>query len=276
MDKDNTIVFMYDFDETLAPNYMQDYDLIPDLGYTPKEFWTEVNKYGEEKNIDSVCAYLYFCAEKAKEKGIKLSYERLYEYGTKLKFFNGVETWFDRINAYGKDLGLNIEHYIISSGMLEMIEGTSIAKHFKAIFACKYIFNENGEPVWVGNAVNYTNKTQYIFKIRKHDIDNINDSKIVNSRIPQDKKIPFLNMVYFGDGFTDIPCMTVVKEKGGNSVCVYKPNSEKSRNTADKLYCEDRVQLVCPTDYSENSELDTKIKNLLKFLSNKILQKTHE
>ncbi|MBQ7308062.1 MAG: haloacid dehalogenase-like hydrolase, partial [Clostridia bacterium] len=187
-----------------------------------------------------------------------------------------VETWFDRINAYGKELGLNVEHYIISSGMAEMIEGTAIAKNFKAIFACKYIYNEKNEPIWVGNAVNYTNKTQYIFKIRKHDIENLNDSKVVNSRIPREKKIPFSNMVYFGDGFTDIPCMTVIKEKGGNSVCVYKPNVEKSIATAKKLYCEDRVQYIAPTDYSENSELDLKIKDILRNLSNKLIQKIQD
>ena len=276
MNKDRTIAFMYDFDETLAPNYMQDYELIPDLGYTPGEFWSAVNEYGKAKNIDSVCAYLYFCVLKAKEKGINLSYDKLYEYGTKLNFFKGVETWFERINEYGKSLGLNIEHYIISSGMIEMIEGTKIAKHFKRIFACQYVYNEKDEPIWVGNAVNYTNKTQYLFKIRKHDIENINDSKIVNSRIPESDKIPFGNMVYFGDGFTDIPCMTVVKEKGGHSVCVYKPELEKSRMTAEKLYNEDRVQFVCPSDYTEGSELDTKIKDLLKYLSSKINQGTHD
>lgn len=276
MNKDNTVAFMYDFDETLAPNYMQDYNLIPDLGYEPGEFWGAVNEYGKERNIDSVCAYLYFCVEKAKEKGIVLSYDKLYEYGTKLHFFKGVETWFDRINAYGKELGLNIEHYIISSGMIEMIKGTSIAKYFKEIFACKYIFNEKGEPIWVGNAVNYTNKTQYLFKIRKHDTTNINDSKVVNSRIPENEKIPFSNMVYFGDGFTDIPCMTVVKEKGGHSVCVYRPEKEKSRTTADKLYNEDRVQFIAPSDYSEGSELDQKIKATLKHLSLELIQKAHE
>ena len=276
MNKDNTVAFMYDFDETLAPNYMQDYDLIPDLGYEPGEFWGAVNEYGKSKNIDSVCAYLYFCVEKAKEKGITLSYDKLYDYGTKLNFYKGVETWFDRINAYGKELGLNIEHYIISSGMIEMIKGTKIAKYFKEIFACKYIFNEKGEPIWVGNAVNYTNKTQYLFKIRKHDTTNINDSKIVNSRIPENEKIPFSNMVYFGDGFTDIPCMTVVKEKGGHSVCIYRPEKEKSRLTAEKLYNEDRVQFIAPSDYSEGSELDEKIKATLKHLSLELIQKAHE
>ena len=277
MNKSKTVVFMYDFDETLAPHYMQDYDLIPDLGYnSPSDFWREVNEYGERENIDSVCAYLHFCVEKAKEKGIKLSHDKLYEYGTKLNFYKGVDTWFDRINSYGKELGLNIEHYIISSGMVEMIEGTSIAKHFKSIFACKYVFDKDGYPVWVGNAVNYTNKTQYLFKIRKHDIQNINDSRIVNSRIPEYEKIPFSNMVYFGDGFTDIPCMTVVKDKGGHSVCVYRAESEKSRKTAEKLFNEDRVQYICPTDYSESSELDLKIKDLLKTISNKVNQTVHE
>lgn len=272
MNNNKTIAFMYDFDETLAPNYMQDKDLIPDLGYKPSEFWDEVNEYGEKHNMDSVLAYLYFCLEVAKKKNIDLTYDKLKEYGSKLVFFKGLDTWFERINQYGSELGLNVEHYIISSGMVEMIEGTSIAKYCKKIFGCQYLYDENNRPIWPSQTVNYTTKTQYIFRIRKNDLDNLNSSKQVNSLMPREQKLPYENMVYFGDGFTDIPCMKLIRVKGGHSVCVYSENNEKSKRTANTLLREERVDFIAPTDYSEGSELDIKIKRLLAYLSSTILQ----
>lgn len=274
MNKDTTIAFMYDFDETLAPNYMQDKDFIPDLGYAPGDFWDAVNDYGKKMNMDSVLAYLYFCIEEAEKKGLDLTYEKLKEYGSKLIFFEGVETWFDRINKYGAELGLNIEHYVISSGMVEMIEGTCIADKFKKIFGCKYLYDNNGKPIWASQAVNYTTKTQYIFRIRKHDIDDLNSSKQVNSLIPKEQKLPYENMVYFGDGFTDIPCMKLIKVKGGHSICVYRETLEKAKKTATTLLQEERVDFIAPSNYSEGSELDKKVKSLLAYLASTINQKT--
>lgn len=269
----NTIAFMYDYDETLSHGYMQDHSLIPMLGYEVDEFWREINEFGKRMNMDNVLAYLYKILEIANKRNISITKQRMFELGKGIRYFEGVTTWFDRINEFGASLGLNIEHYIISSGMKEIIEGTEIADKFKNIFACSYVYDENGKPIWPCIAINYTNKTQYLFRIRKNQMEDLNSSR-VNEYIEEIDKLPYKNMFYFGDGMTDVPCMKLLKTKGGNSFAVYDPSSEKAKQTSEKLFKDKRVDYKVKADYTEGSDLDKIVKSLLIKLSeeNKIAQ----
>lgn len=269
----NTIAFMYDYDETLSHGYMQDHSLIPMLGYEVDEFWREINEFGKRMNMDNVLAYLYKILEIANKRNISITKQRMFELGKGIRYFEGVTTWFDRINEFGESLGLNIEHYIISSGMKEIIEGTEIADKFKNIFACSYVYDENGKPIWPCIAINYTNKTQYLFRIRKNQMEDLNSSR-VNEYIEEIDKLPYKNMFYFGDGMTDVPCMKLLKTKGGNSFAVYDPSSEKAKQTSEKLFKDKRVDYKVKADYTEGSDLDKIVKSLLIKLSeeNKIAQ----
>jgi hypothetical protein len=270
----NVVAFMYDFDETLCRGYMQDRTLIPMFDLGVNEFWKEVNAFGKKNNMDNVLAYLYKILEHANKKNISLSKNSLLELGKDMEYFEGVLDWFDRINAFAATLGIKIEHYIISSGMLEIIQGTAIANKFKKIFACSYVYDENDKPIWPCIAVNYTNKTQYLFRIRKNQMDDLNNSAGVNAYVQEEQKMPYKNMFYFGDGLTDVPCMKLLKSKGGNSFCVYDPNSEHAKQTGKTLLKDGRVDYVVPADYRENSMLDKIVKSLLVRLAeeNKIAQ----
>lgn len=265
--KKNIVAFMYDFDETLSHGYMQDHSLIPLLGYNAEEFWKSVNEFGSKNNMDNVLAYMFRIVEEAKKKNVDISKEKMFELAKGIRYFDGVVEWFDRINAYAEKLGIEIEHYIISSGMKEIIEGTEIANKFRKIFACSYVYDENGVPTWPCLAVNYTNKTQYLFRIRKNQMDDLNNTIGVNEYVEEENKLPYKRMFYFGDGMTDIPCMKLLKQKGGHSFAVFSPEVERAKNTAEKLFKEGRVNYFAPADYSDGSKLDSIIKSLLTKIS---------
>ena len=207
-----TIAIMYDFDKTLCTTDMQEYDFIKNLGMTPTEFWGECGKLTKKNEMDKILAYMYVMLKMCKDKNIPLTSEYLNNCGKNVVLYKGVSTWFDRIDEYADKIGVNVEHYIISSGITEIIEGTSIAKHFKHIYGCKFIYNEFGEAIWPGLAINFTLKTQYIFRIAKGVLDVRDDDNLNNHQ--NNKKIPFENMIYIGDGLTDVPCMKLLKDKG--------------------------------------------------------------
>jgi hypothetical protein len=191
--------------------------------------------------------------DEARKAGIKLRREDFKKFGESVELFKGVQEWFGLINAYGKSKGVKVEHYINSSGLAEMIEGTSIAKEFKKIFACSFLYNKEGEAEWPGVAVDYTAKTQFLFKINK-GILSIRDNKKVNGSQADDaKRIPFPHMIYLGDGETDVPCMKIVKMFGGNSIAVYNPEIKKKVNVAKKLLRQHRVNFITPADYTKDS-----------------------
>ena len=253
MKKRPVVAILYDFDKTLCSEDMQNYTFIPDLDMTPSEFWGETSKFGQKENMEKILAYLYMMVVKAKEKGIPFTKEYLRSLGTNIKYYKGVTTWFKRINDYGASLGLDVQHYIISSGVKDIIEGSEIAKEFKAIYACEYMFDKNGDAVWPKVAINYTMKTQYVFRISK-GIDRQDDDDIVNSKVSEeDRKVLYRNMIYLGDGITDVPCMRLVKDKNGKSIAVY-PRGKKEK-VADLLRHE-RVNYRALADYSENSEIE--------------------
>lgn len=261
MAKNNKVALIYDFDETLSTSYMQDYILIPALGEKPETFWPKANQWSRDHCADQITGTMYYIQQAAKEKGIKLTKDFLCNSAKSITYFAGVETWFDRINEYGKSLGLNIEHYIISSGFEEMISGTSIRKHFKDVFGCSYVFDDEGLPIWPARVVNYSGKTQFIAKINK-GLGKTED-RAVNEYMPDEQRpIPYKQMIYFGDGMTDIPSMKIVKNNGGTSIAVYRPKS-KHRQYAIQLLADNRVNFALPADYREDSELDNVVKTLL-------------
>lgn len=263
--KNTVVALVYDFDQTLSTTYMQDYVLIPELGMTPKAFWKVANQWSVDNCADQITGSMYYFMKTAKEKGIKLTKENFHYCGTLVKYYKGVETWFDRINEYGKKLGLKVEHYIISSGYEEILYGTSICKYFKDVFGCSYAFGEDGTPVWPARVVNYSTKVQYITKINK-GLGKLED-KLVNEYMEDSKRrVPFPRIIYFGDGMTDIPTMKLVKSRGGNAIAVYKPKSDQKK-TAVKLLKDDRVNFALPADYSEGTAIDTVVKTILEKLA---------
>ncbi|MBR3891542.1 MAG: haloacid dehalogenase-like hydrolase [Bacilli bacterium] len=264
MNNEKKVAIMYDFDDTLAPGNMQEYAFIPNLEIDAGEFWDHCSVLAKEHNMDSVLAYMYMMVNLAKQKNLKITKSEFYKQGEIITFFNGVETWFKRINDYGRSLGLEVEHYVISCGLKEIIEGTKIAKEFKRIFACGFAYDEKETPFWPNHAINYTSKTQYIYRIRKQQLDNLYDSYELNEYInDRSLLIPHSNMIYVGDGETDVPCMKIVKNEGGHSISVYNPNKEKKIKIANKLYKDNRVNFIAPADYSENSKMEKIVKSIL-------------
>lgn len=267
------VAIMYDFDETLAPGNMQDYAFIPNLKISPNEFWRETSRFSKKHNMDSILAYMYMSIKMVKEKKIKINKDEFYKQGKAISFFEGVQGWFHRINEYARSLDLEVEHYIISCGLKEILEGTEIAKEFKRIFACSFAYDENNEPIWASQAINYTSKTQYIYRVRKDKLDNLYDPHELNQYVEdRSSLLPYTNMIYIGDGETDVPCMKMVKTYGGHSICVYNPNSNKKKVIANKLFNDGRVNFIAPADYKEDSKIDCIIKDLLKkvAINNKI------
>ncbi len=256
------IALMYDFDRTLALEDMQNFSFIPKLGYTPEEFWAKTEEFCKKYDMDKILGYLYMMIHCCKEKGIKLDRIFLHECGKNIKFFDGVTTWFNRINEYASQKGLICEHYLITSGNKEIVEGCPIFKDFKQVFGCEYLYNENEDAFWPRTIVNYTLKTQYIFRISKGVI-NTNDDKEVNEKTPN-RRIIYQNMIYLGDGLTDVPCMILVKENGGTSIAVYPKGSQ---DKVAHLFEDGRVNYICKADYSSNSELEKVVKLIIDGIS---------
>lgn len=262
----NTVAIMYDFDFTLAPGFIQEHKLLKHFNIENNEFWKKSNQIITDYKMDDVLAYMYLIVKSAKENKIKLTRNFLQSCGEGCTYYNGVENWFDRINAYGKKLGLNVEHYIISSATQEVLEGTSIAKHFKKIYGSSFSYDEKGEAFWPGKMIDYTLKTQYIFRIKKGKLDQFNREDSINYKLPTKKTLPYSNMLFLGDGQTDIPSMKIIKDKGGTSFCIYEEN-EKSKATAKRIFKDERVNFIAPADYSENSKIDKLVKSQLEIIS---------
>ena len=263
MNEKITVALIYDFDGTLAPGNMQEYAFIPAVGKSNMEFWHEANTLAEEQDADQVLTYMARMIQAAQSKGLSLRREAFRESGRNVKFYAGVEEWFQRINRYGEERGINILHYVNSSGLKEIIEGTAIAHEFKNIYACSFLYNVDGIAYWPAVAVNYTNKTQFIFKINK-GVESVFDTKDVNRFMEESKRpVPFSRMIYFGDGTTDIPCMKLVKNFGGHSIAVFNPEEEGQRTALNDLIRDNRVNHVCAADYSAGSEIDTVVKTII-------------
>ena len=258
-----TVALIYDFDGTLSPGNMQEYDFIPAVGSKSSEFWSASSQLARDQDADPILTYMAKMIQEARSRGVSLKRSSFQESGRKIELFPGVREWFGRINAYGAEKGIKVVHYINSSGIKEMIEGTPIAKEFKKIYACSFLYDVDGVAYWPAVAVNYTNKTQFIFKINK-GVEPVWDAKAVNQYIDESKRpVPFRHMIYFGDGTTDIPCMRLVKSSGGYSIAVYDPARDEGRGESDRLIRENRVNFVSPADYTEGRELDRIVKTVI-------------
>lgn len=254
------VAIMYDFDKTLCTKDMQDYSFIPSLGMTESEFWSFANELGTNEHMDSVLAYMYAMVKMSKDKNIPLLRQKLVDMGRNVELFCGVENWFERISDFGSEQGVQVEHYVISSGMKEIIEGTSISKYFKSIFACEFLYDENGNGIWPKTDVNYTNKTQFVYRINKGVLDVANDNDLNRSMPDDSKRVPFCNMIYIGDGLSDVPCMKMMKAYGGYSIAVYQRRDSK----VEDLLRNDRVDYIYPADYREGTGLDSTVKNIIR------------
>ena len=253
MKKQPIAALIYDFDGTLSPGNMQEFGFIQAVGKTPEQFWTMSDTLATGQDASNVLAYMKMMFDEARKNGISLRRESFRDFGADIELFEGVREWFQAVNRYGREHGVIVEHYINSSGLKEIIEGSPIAHEFKHVFAGSFMYDENGDAQWPGMAVDYTAKTQFLFKISK-GIFSSRDNKMVNESMADDKKrIPFNHMIYFGDGDTDVPCMKIVNMFGGHSIAVYDPANERKRKTAEKLKRQGRVNFNTPANYTVDS-----------------------
>ena len=255
------IALLYDFDKTLCTTDMQNYAFIPALGMTPPEFWKIANDFGRENHMDGLLAYMYTMIEECRKRDIRLDREFLIRCGRAVELFPGVREWFGRINEFGAALGVEIEHYVLSSGLAEIIEGSGIRHEFKKVYACEFLYNDRGLASWPKLDVNFTNKTQFIYRINKGVLD-VSDDRRLNSSMPDDsRRVPFTNMIYIGDGLSDVPCMKMTRAYGGQAIAVYQ---DSNRQAVEELLHRSRVDFIFPADYREGTGLDKTVKNIIR------------
>lgn len=267
------LAICYDFDKTLSPENMQESDYIPSIKYEAEVFWQEVNEIAKTNDMDQNLAYMYLMADKSRGK-VVFNREKLVNAGRSVKLFPGVDSWFERINEYGKAHDIKVEHYVISCGLKEMIEGTSIATQFERIYASSFFYDKDGVAIWPAQVVNYTNKTQFLFRIEKGVLD-VNDQKVNDYFKPDKYRVPFRNMVYIGDSDTDIPCMKLVNSNGGHSIGVYDSET-RDKSKVFRMLEENRIRYFMPADYREGSQLENLLKEIIdRTATNEVLERQH-
>ncbi|MBE7041506.1 MAG: haloacid dehalogenase-like hydrolase [Ruminococcaceae bacterium] len=270
------LAICYDFDKTLSPNDMQAQGYIQSVYDGEVDaFWKECDSLAKQHEMDGNLAYMYKMIAEAHGR-IVFTKQKLEEYGARVALFPGVEEWFDRMKQFGKQHGVIVEHYIISSGLKEMIEGTSVAKSgaFERVYASSFMFDDKGVAIWPAQVINYTNKTQFLFRIEKGVLD-VNDSGVNEYFAPEDIRVPFRNIVYIGDSATDIPCMKLVNVNGGHSIGVYD-NNTLDKSKVCKMLSENRIKYFAPADYTEGSKLDDLVKAIIiRTASNETLENIH-
>jgi len=258
------VAIMYDFDKTLCTKDMQEFSFIPEyLGMESKDFWMEVEAFTQKEEMDPILSYMQVMIKKSEELKKPIKREELVSMGKAIQFFSGMDTWFQRLNQYADHLGIILEHYVISSGLKEIIEGTSIYPYFKRVYACEFLYNERGNAYWPKLSVNYTAKTQFLFRINKGSLEISNDKDVNVYVKDEDRRVPFENMIYIGDGLTDIPCMKLVKTYGGHSIVVY---TDSSFQIAKQLHDDNRVNFITKADYQENSKMEEICKSILRMV----------
>ena len=263
---------IYDFDGTLAAGNIQENSFLPALGISKDEFWANVLAARQKHDADEILCYMWKMLERARERGIAVTRDELRRHGERARLFPGLDTWFQRTGDYASERGLTLEHYIISSGTEEMILGCRIAPLFTRVFASRFVYDESGVAIWPALAINYTNKTQFLFRINK-GIFSSWDNDAINRWIPLDERpVPFQRMVFIGDGDTDIPCMKMTRHQGGHAIAVYdeerwRSGTEQEQRSAwqrtGSLISEDRVDFVAPADYRDGSLLSITVQGIL-------------
>ena len=255
------IALLYDFDKTLCTTDMEDYTFIPALGMTPREFWGIANGFGQENRMDALLAYMYTMIAECKKRNIRMDRDYLVQCGKAMELFPGVRDWFSRINAFGESLGVQVEHYVLSSGLKEIIEGSGISHEFREIYACEFFYNEEGLATWPKLDVNFTNKTQFVYRINKGVLDVAEDRRLNDSMPDDSKRVPFTNMIYMGDGLSDVPCMKMMQAYGGQAIAVYQ---EANRAGVEELLRRGRVDFIFPADYSAGTALEQTVCNIIR------------
>jgi phosphoserine phosphatase len=263
MEQQTKIAIMYDFDKTLTTADMQEYSFIPELGMSPEEFWEKSNTLATTERMDRILAYMKLMLDESEAKGRPLLRSDLVALGASLRFYPGVTSWFDAIGRVGTELGVEVEHYIISSGLKEIIEGSAIGDRFRCIYASEYLYDRDGYASWPKLAVNYTAKTQFLFRINKGVLD-VSEDRELNAYTPESERaIPFRNMVYIGDGLTDVPCMKLVKSNGGKSIAVHRKGD---LGVCRSLMDADRIDFFAEADYTEGNELFSIVSLVLRMM----------
>lgn len=254
------IALLYDFDRTLCTKNMQEYGFISSVGCSPNEFWSEADRMASELKMDRILAYMYLMIHKSMSACRPIRRKDFVSLGKQVRFFPGVTEFFSRIREYGTSVGAKVEHYILSSGLREIIEGSPIANEFREIYACEFHYNENGVADWPKSVVNYTTKTQFLFRINKGVLDVSDDDSLNRYQNEDDRPVPFRNMIYIGDGLTDVPCMKLVRVNGGHSIAVY-PGAEPG--LCRELLTDGRVDFLCSANYRAGGELDRLVKSII-------------
>jgi phosphoserine phosphatase len=250
------VALIYDFDGTLSPANMQEYDFLKEVGISDKKkFWNESNQLAKDNEASGVLCYMKLMIEKSKMAKKSIRREAFVNFGKSIELYEGVKEWFGLVNQMGDENGVRIEHYINSSGLREMIEGTDIYKEFKEVYACSFLYDVDGIATWPAVAVDFTAKTQFLFMINK-GISKVSENYRINEYMAEcDRPVPFKHMIYFGDGETDIPCMRLVKEQGGNSIAVYNKDDKAKKNAAKRLIKDNRVTFACEANYKKGGEM---------------------
>lgn len=265
------VAICYDFDKTLSPKDMQEFGLIPKLDCSSTDFWDESNGMAKREGMDKILAYMWTIIKRARETA-RITEKDFNKLGSGIELFPGVDTWFERINNIAAELHINVEHYIISAGLKEIIKGTSIAKYFEEIYASSFLYDvQYKNPIWPRQVVNYTTKTQYLFRINKNCLDLSDEDAVNDYKEDKERRIPFRNFIYIGDSETDIPAMKIVKNGGGVSIGVYNPQT-KNMDRVRKLLNQERIDFLMPADYSEGSRIEKLVEaTLQKINANNVL-----
>jgi len=261
-----TAAIIYDFDGTLARGNVQEHSFLPALRIDTARFWDDVQATARLHDADGILVYMWRMLEAARAVGVPITRDALRDHGADIPLFEGVLQWFERMTQYAAQRQLRLEHYVVSSGNDEIIRGCPISDRFREIYASRFIYDADGRAVWPGLAINYTTKTQFLFRINK-GISNSWDNAAVNRWIPlAERPVPFERMIFIGDGDTDIPSMKMVRHQHGQAIAVYDPerwSEPDSRAKLHKLIAEDRANFVAPADYREGSQLDVIVKGIL-------------
>jgi phosphoserine phosphatase len=259
----STIAVVYDFDGTLSPQPMQEYTVLPKIGIEPREFWARVNRDARETESDMMLVYMRHILEELEKGRIDVKRDDFAAMASRIKYFPGVATWFTRMNRYvrSKSAGkVKIQHYLVSAGQKEILDGVSIRKHFKRIYASEYHFNHHGVATFPKLLVTDTMKTQFLFRINKGR-EGVSES--INEHMPESERpIPFQNIIYVGDGMTDVPSMALTKKSGGHTVAVYHPGG-RGRDVCVKLLNAGRADFIAAADYRVGSKLSRRVELLL-------------
>ena len=276
----NTIAIIYDYDQTLSPIYMQDEAIFPAFGINSAAFWKRSQELVKNEGYDHELAYMKVLLDSLEMD--RPTNEELKSLGGKLTFYKGLPGMFEEfqsglLSAEHENHGIRVEHYIVSSGLKVVLEGSALAAHVRAIFGCEFAVDLQGRITFPRRVISHTQKTQFLFRINKGMLDVSED---VNDHMPSElRPVPFSNMIYVGDGPTDVPCFTVMRRNGGHAIAVYNPD-DPTRSSFKKCYqlCThaDRVKNIAPSDFRHGSHLRLLLEEMVREIANQIVQRRHD